>query len=47
MHQELCGEYNVPEVPSVYFSQCALHAYPPKELSCLAAILKVLLNFRE
>ena len=47
MHQQLCGEYNEPEVPSVYCSQCEMHAYPQKKLSCLAITLKVLLNFKE
>lgn len=47
MHQQLCGKYNVPGVPSVYFSQCEMHAYPQKKLSCLATMLKLLLNFKE
>lgn len=47
MHKELCGAYNVPEVPSVYFLQLALNAYPPKRLSYLATKLKVLLNFKK
>lgn len=41
------GEYNEPGVLSVYFSQCEMHAYPQKKLSCLATMLKVLLNFKE
>lgn len=47
MHQQLCGEYNIPGVPSVCFSQCEVHAYPQKKLSSLATMLKVLLNFKE
>lgn len=47
MHQQLCREYNETGVPSVYFSQCEMHAYPQKKLSCLATMLKVLLNFKE